>query len=124
MARVETENPAEPESPWRMLLRLRWPLAGAIALAFAAGQVIEAVMLADAPVRLVSDVLAWGLLGGLAVWLSLTWVSRQEQRYQARLAEALRVQQQLNAQLARANGHLELLSAVNRQLAESADLDE
>lgn len=34
-----------PESPWQTLLRLRWPLGGTIALAFALGQVVETMLL-------------------------------------------------------------------------------
>ncbi len=111
---------------WRQLLRLRWPLAGAIALAFAVGQLLEIAWLAEQrPLgRLAFDVVGWGLLGGLAVWLSLTWASRLERRYQQHLEHALREQQALNAQLARANSQLALLSEVNRHIAASATLDE
>jgi signal transduction histidine kinase len=70
------------------------------------------------------DIVAWGALGGLAVWLSLTWASRQERRYQTGLARALETQRQLNAQLQRANGQLSLLSEVNRQIADAATLDD
>jgi len=114
------------ESRWRLLMRLRWPLGGAIALAFALGQIVEALLLDTArpPARLMLDVLSWGGLGGLAVWVSLTWVSRRERRYQADLERALHEQQALNRQLERSNAQLELLSDVNRQIAESATIDE
>lgn len=56
--------------------------------------------------------------------MSLTWVSRQERRYQAGLAESLREQQELNRQMERANRHLALLSEVNHRIADSATLDQ
>ncbi|HNP85486.1 MAG TPA: GAF domain-containing sensor histidine kinase [Kouleothrix sp.] len=114
------------ELRWRLPLQLRWPLGAAITLAFAAGQLAEALLLGEArsAMRLVMDVVAWGLLGGIAVWVSLTWVSRRERHYQSALERALDEQQALNIQLQRANSQLELLSDVNRQLAESATLDE
>lgn len=104
---------------WQVLLRLRWLLGGTIGLTFAIGRMIEALWFdPDIPVmRIVGDVAAWGLLGGLAVWLTLTWVSRQEQRYQAGLEQALRDQQRAYSQLA-------LLSEVNRRIVDSATLDE
>lgn len=108
-----------PKMHWQVLLRLRWLLGGTIGLAFAIGQMAESIWL-DAGIpttRLVADVAGWGLLGGLAVWLTLTWVSKQEQRYQAGLEQALRDQQRANSQLA-------LLSDVNRSIADSATLDE
>lgn len=111
-------------SNWQMLLRLRWLLGGAIALAFALGRLLEALLLNTPQSYLVIDVVVWGLLGGLAVWLSLTWASRQERRYQEGVERALREQQELNHQLQRANSHLELLSAVNRHIADSSTLDE
>ncbi len=120
-------HPTPPhESRWGLLLRLRWPLGGAIALAFALGQVVEALLLGSPhrQSRLAFDVVGWGLLGGLAVWLSLTWISRQERRYQVGQEQTLREQQDLNRQLLRANHHLALLSEVNRHIADSATLDE
>jgi len=124
MAR-DSSAPAAP-SPWQLLLRLRWPLGGAIALAFALGQLLEALFFGPfvSQQRVLIDVVGWGLLGGLAVWLSLTWVSRQERRYQAGLEQALGEQQALNRQLQRSNSQLALLSDVNRQIADSATLDE
>src|SRR5690349_17384209 len=113
-----------PQSFWQVLLRMRWLLGAAIALAFALGQLIEALVAPSGQSRLLFDMVAWGTLGGLAVWLSLTWASRQERRYQTGLARALETQRQLNAQLQRANGQLSLLSEVNRQIADSATLDD
>ncbi|PMP84839.1 MAG: sensor histidine kinase, partial [Roseiflexus castenholzii] len=82
MVDTELEHRAV-ESPtmyWQVLLRLRWLLGGAIGLAFAVGRVIESLWFdPDVPImRVIGDVAAWGVLGGLAVWLTLTWVSRQE----------------------------------------------
>jgi len=101
-------------------------LGGAIALAFALGQLLETWFLGSSvsPQRIVLDVLGWGLLGGFVVWLSLTWASRQEQHYHGGLGEALHEQQELNRQLQRANSQLALLSDVNRHIAESATLDQ
>jgi signal transduction histidine kinase len=114
------------ESPWRLLFRLRWPLSGTIAVAFALGQIVEALVVRHERLweRVLFDVVAWGSLGGLAVWLSLTWVGRQERRYQAGLEQSLREQQELNRRLQRANSQLALLSDVNRRIADSATLDD
>jgi signal transduction histidine kinase len=108
-----------PPSHWRLLLRLRWLLGGTIGLAFALGRLAEILLLETQrePMRLALDVAAWGLLGGLAVWLTLTWASRQERRYQTGLEQALSDQRRANSQLA-------LLSEVNRRIADSATLDE
>lgn len=113
-------------SPWQQLLRLRLPLGGAIAIAFAIGQLLEALFFGPivSERRVIVDVIGWGLLGGLAVWFSLTWVSRQERRYQAGLEHALREQQELNHQLQRSNSQLALLSDVNRHIADSTTLDD
>jgi signal transduction histidine kinase len=123
---TSTDIPASqpPQFAWQVLLRMRWLLGTVIALAFALGQLVETMVAPTGPTRLLLDVVGWGLLGGLAVWLSLTWASRQERRYESGLAQALQAQQQLNAQLQRANTHLSLLSEVNRQIADSATLDE
>lgn len=111
-------------SPWQVLLRLRWLIGAAVALAFALGQLIEALVAPPGQARLLFDVVAWGLLGGVTAWLCLTWASRQERRYQAGSEQALQTQQRLNEQLQRANAQLNLLSQVNHQIAESATLDE
>jgi signal transduction histidine kinase len=119
-------SPAPAASPWQVLQRLRWPLGGAIAIAFALGQLLETLVFGPimSERRLIFDVIGWGVLGGVAVWFSLTWVSRQERRYQAGVEQALREQQELNRQLQRSNSQLALLSDVNRHIAESATLDE
>jgi GAF domain. len=123
MDAIDTElTPRADEAPkmyWQVLLRLRWLLGGAIGLAFAIGRMLEALWFEpETPLtRVFGDVAAWGLLGGLAVWLTLTWVSRQEQRYQAGLEQALRDQQRAYSQLA-------LLSEVNRRIVDSATLDD
>ncbi|MFQ3630074.1 GAF domain-containing sensor histidine kinase [Roseiflexus sp.] len=108
-----------PKMYWQVLLRLRWLLGGTIGLTFAIGRMIESLWFDPdiSIMRVLGDVAAWGLLGGLAVWLTLTWVSRQEQRYQAGLEQALRDQQRAYSQLA-------LLSEVNRRIVDSATLDE
>jgi signal transduction histidine kinase len=124
MTSTDISTSPSPQSSWQVLLRMRWLLGTAIALAFALGQLLEALVAPDGQARLLFDVVGWGLLGGLAVWLSLTWASHQERRYQANLEQTLQAQQQLNGQLQRANGHLSLLSEVNRQIADSATLDE
>lgn len=113
-------------SPWQLLLGLRWPLGGTIAIAFALGQLLERIFFGPivSQPRMILDIVGWGLLGGLAVWLSLTWVSRQERRHQAGLEQSLQEQQELNRQLQRSNSQLVLLSDVNRHIVESATLDE
>lgn len=113
-------------SPWQLLLRMRWPLGGAIAIAFALGQLLEAIVFGPvvSQQRMFLDVVTWGVFGGVAVWFSLTWVSRRERRYQVGLEQALREQQELNRQLQRSNSQLALLSDVNRTIADSATLDE
>jgi len=98
LSKSDQRSPPAPESRWLLLLRLRWPLGGAIALAFAVGQIAETLLLDERrpALRLLLDVVAWGLLGGLAVWISLTWASRVERRYQASLERALSEQRELN----------------------------
>lgn len=122
-----SEESAGPvRSAWRMLLRWRWFVAGIITLAFALGQLLESLLLPDyrGVPRLILDVVGWGLLGGVAVWISLTWASRQERRYQTQVEASLIAQQTLNGQLRRANDHLALLGEINRQIASAANLDE
>jgi signal transduction histidine kinase len=109
----------KPEDSWHIVLRLRWLLAGVALFAFALGRVLEVVLVRDDDTsrRIIFDLILWGGLGGGAVWLSLTWVFRQERHYQTELAQALRQEQ-------RANAHLSLLSDANRQFVGSATLDE
>jgi signal transduction histidine kinase len=120
------DRPTSSPSPWQQLLRLRWPLGGTIAIAFALGQLFESLFLGPSVSlqRMLFDVVSWGLLGGVAVWLGLTWVSRQERRYEAGLEQSLQEQQALNRQLQRSNSQLALLSDVNRNIAESTTLDD
>lgn len=108
-----------PVDSWQVILRLRWLLAGVALFAFALGRVLEVVLVRDEDTgsRILFDLVFWGLLGGAAVWLSLTWVFRQERRYQTELAHALRQEQ-------RANSHLSILSEANRQFVGSASLDD
>jgi len=125
MTSPESNATSMPESTWQALLRWRWLLAGVIALAFAVGRLLESLVLKQPGEQLqLLDVLLWGSLGGLAVWLSLTWASRQERRYQDSLEQKIREQISLNLQLKRSNHHLALLSEVNRSIAEAASLDE
>jgi signal transduction histidine kinase len=122
---AERDPPTDtaPGATGRGILRLRWLLSGAIALMFALGQIIGGVIEGHhIPSQFAFD-LAGDLIGGIAVWVSLTWAYQQERRHQARVAHALRTQQALNRQLQRANEHLGLLSEVNRQFAESLTLD-
>lgn len=117
----ESVDPPAPglQHHWSALLRLRWLLGGVIALAFAFGQAIESVLLGDRRPweHVLLDVVLWGMLGGVSVWLVLTWAIRRERRYQANLEQALHDQQRANSQLA-------LLSEVNRRIAASISLDE
>jgi hypothetical protein len=117
--------PLPPTDRWR-LLRLRWPLAGALAVAFATGQVLEATLLGhpDSAAWLAFDVVGWGLLGGAAVWGSLTWAYGQELRHKRGLQRSLEEQRDLNERLRRANEHLALLSETNQRIAASSSLDE
>ncbi len=123
---IADSDPTPPkETTWQTLLRWRWLLAGVIALAFALGRVVEALLLQrpDDPLQLF-DLVLWSVLGGAAVWVSLTWASRQERRYQLSLEQTIREQRSLNCQLERSNSQLALLSEVNNRIAESATLDE
>ena len=114
------------ESLWQLLLRWRWWLGGAIGLAFAVGRLLEAFFRAESTTSrsVLLDMVFWGVLGGVAIWSSLTWISRQERRHQAEVAEGIQQQGALNQQLQRSNAQLALLSEVNRSLATSASLDE
>ena len=114
------------KSIWQLLLRWRWWLSGTIALTFALGRVIEAFFLQELSNRteLLFDVLFWGALGGLSVWVSFTWLSKQERRHQAELEALLQQQQELNQKLQQKNAQLSLLSDVNHSLAASKSLDE
>lgn len=116
----------DPETPWGILLRLRWLLGAAISIAFAAGQLLETLLFESphGPSRTLADIVVWGFLGGLAVWASMTWASRKELQHQQEIEQVLRQQRELNSQLARANQQLALLSEVNRHLADSTSLDE
>lgn len=109
-----------PSLPWR------WWLGGAIALTFALGRFVEASLLEDlrAGPQLFFETILWGVMGALAVWITLTWATRQERRHQAELEAVLEQQRELNRQLQRTNAQLALLSEVNRSLAASASLDE
>lgn len=111
---------------WRALRRLRWPLAGAVALAFALTQALDALLLygLDWSTQLAINVVVWGSMGALAVWGLLTWAVAQERRYRNVQLEALREQQRLNAALQRSNNNLALLSEVNQRIASSATIDE
>ena len=121
--RHEQTDVAPSRSP---LLPWRWWLGGAIALTFAVGRLVEASLLRElrAGPQLFFETVVWGIMGALAVWITLTWASRQERRHQAELEAVLEQQQELNRQLQRANAQLALLSEVNRSLAASASLDE
>ncbi len=125
LAHTADKTPRQ-ESLWQLLLRWRWWLGCAIGLAFAVGRLLEAFFLAEPTTSrsVLLDMAFWGSLGGLAIWSSLTWISRQERRHQAEVAEGLQQQRALNQQLQRSNTQLALLSEVNRSLATSASLDE
>ncbi|NOK62198.1 MAG: GAF domain-containing sensor histidine kinase [Chloroflexi bacterium AL-W] len=125
VTKVATESSVPHRSRWQLLLQLRWYLSGVVILAFASGQLLEALILGDprTPTRFTLDIIGWGFLGGLAVWLSLTWTAHQERRHQTGIQQALREQRDLNQQLQRANEYLALLSNVNRHIAGSTSLD-
>jgi signal transduction histidine kinase len=113
-----------PSTLWQTLRRWRWVLGAVIALVFAVGQYIEHTMLKAPPPQWWFDPLLWGFLGGGTAWGVLTWVSHLERRYQLQIEGALQVQKELNQQLTRSNHHLELLSAVNRHIADSMTIDD
>ena len=61
--------PVAPAPAQAGLMHRRWPLALAIAVLFAVGQVIEALLFDSLPSRrLLIDVVVWGGMSGLAVW--------------------------------------------------------
>ena len=109
MARVE-------RSSWQQIYRLRWPLAGAVGLVFAIGQLAEALLLNDRSSRPLLDLAIWGASGAAAVWLTLTWAARTQRRHSAALTAAL-------AEQRRANEQLRLLIETNTLLGASATLD-
>lgn len=111
-------------SLWQMLVRLRWPLVIFLVIAFVAGQLLETWLVDSIVSQLVFDIVGWGLISGIAIWLSMTWASKREEQHQADLEVALQNQQELNRQLQRANSHLALLSETNRHIASSSTLDE
>jgi len=117
-------NSTSSSTLWQTLRRWRWVGVGVIALAFGLGQYIERAVLESPTAQLWFESLLWGFLGGGTAWGVLTWVSHLEKRYQVQLETALQTQKTLNRQLSRTNRHLELLSAVNRHIADSMTLDD
>jgi signal transduction histidine kinase len=114
---------AVPDATGRRLLRLRWLLSGAIALTFALGRPFGGVVQGHYSLPQFAFDLAGDLIGGLAVWISLTWAYRQGRQHQTHITQALEIQRALNKELQRANNHLSVLSDVNRQIAESLTVD-
>jgi len=114
------------EEAWRALRQVRWPLAGAVALAFALTQALDALLLygLDWSTQLTINVVVWGGIGALAAWGLLTWAVAQERRYRNVQIEALEEQRRLNTALQRSNSNLALLNEVNRRIASSATIDE
>ncbi len=90
---------------------------------FTVGQVAETLLVDSRGLRLIFDLLGWSLFSGMAIWLSLKLIRTYEQDYQAELTQSLQQQRELNLQLQRTNGYLELLSAVNQHIATSSTLD-
>lgn len=114
-------RPPNPDRDIVAFLRsLRWPLAGAIGLAFALARLVEIVLLGSSPpaamVRAIDPVF-WGVLGAAAVWSVLSWAARQEQRRRAAETAML-------AELRRSNARLEQLYELNQRVASSATLDD
>jgi signal transduction histidine kinase len=109
---------------WQVLVRLRWPLIAIMVGAFILGEVLATLLVEGLVAQLIFDVVGWGILSGMTVWLSLAWANRREKRHQIDLEEALQNQQELNRKLQRANSHLALLSETNEHIAGSATLDE
>lgn len=116
------EEEQQSDQRWHILLRLRWPLALGISLVFIIGQLVETWVFGR--IYSLLDIILWGTLAGIAVWLSLTWVSHREKLYKLEIEQALTDQRDLNTRLQRANAHLALLSEVNQHIAESATIDE
>ncbi len=121
---AEESSSRFPMPRWQMLVRLRWSLIIILAGAFAMGQMLATLFISDPITRLLFDLVGWGALSGLAVWLSYAWASKREEQHQADLQVNLQKQQELNRQLQRANSHLALLSQTNEHIAGSLTLDE
>lgn len=115
---------AVPDATGRRLLRLRWLLSGAIALTFALGRPFGGVVQGHYSLPQFAFDMAGDLIGGIAVWISLTWAYRQGRQHRTHIAQALEIQRALNKELQRANDHLGLLSDVNRRIAESLTVDD
>lgn len=111
-------------SLWQLFLRLRWPLGLMLVCGFVLGMAIETLLVDNRLIRLLFDVLGWGIFSGLTLWLSLAWAHNREQQHQSDLERALQSQQELNRKLQRANSHLALLSETNERIACSLTLDE
>lgn len=68
------------------LLELRWWLPGVIFLAVIVHQLVEVVLLSHwgLPLKVISGVLAYGLIGPVVTWWGLTWIARSlEERERA-----------------------------------------
>lgn len=107
-----------------MLVRLRWPLVIMLAVVFVVGQVLETWLVENLIAQLAFDIVGWGGICGVAIWISMTWAIKREEQHQADLEVALQKQQELNRKLQRVNSHLALLSETNRRIAASSTLDE
>ncbi len=116
-------EPEDQTALLRALRALRWPLAGAVGLAFALARLAEGIFLlrlagAEGSTLFgIVDALVWGVLAATAVWMVLNWAARQEQRYRAAEASML-------AALRESNTNLELLNEINQRLVTRATLDE
>ncbi len=120
-----SQTPSQrPPSLWQILVRMRWSVIIIIVCAFVVGQVIGTLLIDDLLTRLFFDVVGWGVLSGLMVWLSLIWAHQREERHQADLESTLQKQQELNRQLQRANSHLALLNEASQQIVSSSILDD
>lgn len=114
---------ATPRSWGPTLRRLYVILLVLFVAIFIVGQVAETLLVNSRALRLIFDLLGWSLFSGMAIWLSLKLIRSYEQGYQAELTQSLQQQRELNLQLQRTNGYLELLSAVNQHIATSSTLD-